>query len=219
MSPRRPMRRRLALAGLVLALFAGAVRAESVNGPSAASEGASGAESVGAPGTARRGLEGAPASFRSWIESLPEGQQPQALRRLADMPTQRRHRLFQRWDALDEGQRRVFEQRMLERLEHPGPLQERLQRMSPESREKLAPLVRRWHDMGPAERHRMRRRLERFRMLAPEDQQALIDRKFEAKSPEERARILEALREASNALPPRPLLDADPGTSEPAPKE
>jgi len=43
-------------------------------------------------------------------------------------------------------------------------------------------------------RGRMRRRLERFRQLAPEDQQALIDKKFAAKSPEERAHILEALR-------------------------
>lgn len=53
--------------------------------------------------------------------------------------------------------------------------------------------------MEPGERRRMRERLERFRML----------------SPEERARILEALREASQALPPRPPLDA-PGAA-PAP--
>jgi len=87
-------------------------------------------------------------------------------------------------------------------------MQQRLQQMSPESREKLAPLVRRWRDMGPLERRRMRLRLERFRMLAPEDQQALIDKRFAERSPEERARILESLREASKALPERPLLDA-----------
>jgi hypothetical protein len=38
----------------------------------------------------------------------------------------------------------------------------------------------------------------------------LIDKRFEAKSTEERERILEALREASQALPRRPLLDAAP---------
>ena len=89
--------------------------------------------------------------------------------------------------------------------------------MSPESREQLAPLVRRWRDMGPADRRRMRQRLERFRMLAPEDQQALIDKRFAERSPEERARILESLREASKALPGRPLLDAKPAPGEPPP--
>jgi hypothetical protein len=173
---------------------------------------------VGAAQAEPRGLEHAPDSFRSWIESLPEGQQRAALRRLADMPPQRRNRVFQRWEALEEGERRAFEQRMLERLER-GPRQRpRLEDLSPESREKLAPLVRRWRDMGPGERRRMRRRLERFRTLAPEAQQALIDKKFEAKSPEERERILESLREASKALPPRPLLDAERAPVEPAPE-
>jgi hypothetical protein len=139
------------------------------------------------------------------------------------MPTQRRNRLFHRWEALEEGERRAFEQRMVGRLERGDSARslarreqarERFERMSPESREKLAPLVRRWRGMGPDDRRRMRQRLERFRTLAPEDQQALIDRKFSAKSPEERARILESLREASEALPERPLLEAPP---EPAP--
>lgn len=165
-----------------------------------------------------RGLAHAPPSFVTWIESLPEGQQRAALRRLGDMPTQRRNRLFQRWEALEEGERREFQERMLERMERRGRMPRRLEQMSPESREKLAPLVRRWRDMGPGERRRMRQRLERFRTLSPEDQQALIDKKFEAKSPEQRERILEALREASKALPPRPLLDAEPEPIEPAPE-
>ncbi len=88
--------------------------------------------------------------------------------------------------------------------------------MSPESREKLAPLVRRWRGMGPLERRRMRQRLERFRTLAPEDQQALIDKRFAERPPEERARILESLREASKALPEHPLLDAPEAPPEPA---
>jgi hypothetical protein len=71
--------------------------------------------------------------------------------------------------------------------------------------------------MEPDERRRMRERLERFRQLAPEDQQALIDKKFAAKPPEERARILESLRDAAGALPERPLLDAPEAPTEPAP--
>ncbi len=184
MSRRRLLLRALACAWLAFALAGNAAEAEP------------------------RGLEHAPPSMQAWIESLPEGQQRAALRRLGDMPTHRRNRLFQRWEALEEGERREFQQRMLERMERGGRMQRRLDQMSPESREKLAPLVRRWRGMEPGERRRMRQRLERFRTLEPEDQQALIDKKFEAKSPEERERILESLREASQALPPRPLLDA-----------
>ncbi len=161
-----------------------------------------------------RGLEHAPPSMKEWIESLPEGQQRAALRRLGDMPTHRRNRLFQRWEALEEGERREFQQRMLERLEAREGMRPRREALTLDQRERLAPLVRRWRGMEPAERHRMRKRLERFRTLAPEDQQALIDKKFEAKSPEERERILESLREASQALPPRPLLDAPPAPPE-----
>jgi len=171
----------------------------------------------GAAAAEPRGLERAPDSFRTWIESLPEGQRRTALRRLGNMPTHRRNQLFHRWEALEEGERRQLEQRMLERLERGERARSRLEQMTPESREKLAPLVRRWRDMGPEGRRRMRQRLERFRMLSPEDQQALIERKFEAKSPEERARILEALRAASDALPERSLLDAEP--AEPAPAD
>ena len=186
-------RLRLGSLGLVLLLFALAAEAEP------------------------RGLERAPASFEAWIESLPEGQQRVALRRLGDMPTQRRNRLFQRWEALEEGERRQFEERILGRMERAERRRARFEELSPESREKLAPLVRRWREMGPADRRRMRQRLERFRTLSPEDQQALIDKRFEAKSPDERARILEALREASKALPARPLLDAEPAPIAPDP--
>ena len=164
-----------------------------------------------------RGLERAPESFRTWLESLPEGQRRTALRKLGDMPTQRRNRLFHRWEALEEGERRAFQERMLDRLETREQARERFEQMTPESREKLAPLVRRWRGMGPDDRRRMRQRLERFRTLAPEDQQALIDKKYATKSPEERARILESLREASQALPSRPLLDGPETPPEPAP--
>jgi hypothetical protein len=166
---------------------------------------------AGAAGAEPRGLERAPESFKTWLDSLPEGQRRSALRRLGDMPSHRRNRLFHRWEALEEGERRTFQQRMLHRLEGRESQRERLERMSPESRQRLAPLVRRWRDMGPDDRRRMRQRLERFRTLSPDDQQALIDRRFEDRSPEERAKILDSLRAASEALPERPLLEAPPG--------
>jgi len=156
-------------------------------------------------------LQQAPPSFKEWVEGLPEGQREQALRRLGAMPAMRRDRMFRRWEAMDEGQRKRFQALLEERvqaIERGEPPPRRLEHLSPESRQKLAPLVRRWRGMGPGERLRMRQRLERFRMLSPADQQALIDKRFAQKSPEERARILESLREASKALPPHPLLDA-----------
>jgi hypothetical protein len=71
--------------------------------------------------------------------------------------------------------------------------------------------------MEPGERRRMRERLERFRTLAPDEQEALIERRFSGKSPEERARILEALRDASRALPERPPPEEPPAPIAPAP--
>jgi hypothetical protein len=171
-------------------------------------------------------LEQAPPSFREWVESLPESQQRPILRRLANMPAQRRSTIFRRWDALEEGERRklqaFLEERADARERGEPPLsreerQRRLEELSPESREKLAPLVRRWRGMEPGERRRMRERLERFRMLAPDEQEALIERRFSGKSPEERARILEALRDASRALPERPLVEEPPAPIAPAP--
>ena len=173
---------------------------------------------------AERALEQAPPSFREWVEGLPAGQRQPVMRRLENMPAHRRDRLFQRWEALDEGERRELQAGLEERAAarergepplSPAERRRRFEELSPESQEKLAPLVRRWRGMGPGERRRMRERLERFRMLAPEDQEALIEKRFSAKSPEERARILESLREASKALPARPLLDATDAPPEP----
>jgi hypothetical protein len=166
-----------------------------------------------AAGATPRGLERAPESFRVWIDSLPEGQRRVALRRLGNMTTHRRNQLFHRWEALEEGDRRAFQQRMLERIERrergdAGPARRaRLEEMSPERRAALAPLLRRWRSMEPAERQRMRGRLERFRALEPAEQEALVERRFEAKPAAERARILESLREASEALPRRAPAD------------
>jgi hypothetical protein len=179
-----------------------------------------------------RALEQAPPSLREWVESLPEGQRRPVLRRLGNMPTHRRNTLFHRWEAMEEGERKKFQAFLEERAEArergdsarsgaggERPFRDRLEQLPPESREKLAPQVRRWRGMGPAERRRMRQRLERFRTLPPEDQQALIEKRFSEKSPEEREKILESLRDASKALSPRPLLDAEPEQIAPAPEQ
>jgi hypothetical protein len=63
----------------------------------------------------------------------------------------------------------------------------------------------------------MRQRLERSRTLSPEEQEALIERRFQARSREERARILESLREASKARPLLDVPDAAPAPIAPAP--
>jgi hypothetical protein len=171
-------------------------------------------------------LEQAPPSFREWVESLPEGQQRPILRRLGNMPAQRRNTIFRRWEAMEEGERRklqaFLEERVDARERGEAPLsheerRRRLEELSPESREKQAKLVRRWRGMEPGERRRMRERLERFRMLAPEEQEALIERRFSGRSPEERARILEALREASRALPEGPQPEEPAAPIVPAP--
>lgn len=152
-------------------------------------------------------LEQAPPSFKTWVEGLPEDQRRPLLRRLDGMPAQRRQLMFRRWESMEPAERREFqtslEQRAQARQRGERPPR-RFDRLSPESKQRLGPLVQRWRGMQPAERGRMRQRLERFRTLEPEAQKALIDKKFEAKSPEERERILESLREASKALPPVP---------------
>jgi hypothetical protein len=168
----------------------------------------------------------APASFRAWVESLPADQQRPLVRRLRRMPEHRREHLFSRWDRADDAQRDRFKRTLEERAtkrDRPfrrGDAQSRRRRedaprgpgraflrrlddLPPASRERIAPQVERWRGMKPAERSRMRHRLERFGTLDEAAQQALIEERFSERSPEERARILESMREASRALPKR----------------
>jgi hypothetical protein len=162
-----------------------------------------------------RVFSGAPPSFRSWVEALPPEQRRPLMRRLGRMPEQRREHLFRRWEGSDDAERerfkRFFERRAARRGERAFP--RHFEALPPESRERLEPLVKRWRGMEPSERRRMRRRLEHFRALPEDEQEALIERRFGSRPPEERARILESLREASRALPktrpPPPVPPAD----------
>jgi len=165
----------------------------------------------------------APPSFRAWVEGLPPDQRRPLLRRLRSMPDQRREHLFRRWDRADDAQRDRFKRSLEERAAkgprsfqggdaqsrrpredaprwRGRPIPRRLDELSPASRERMAPLVERWRGMRPGERRRMRHRLERFGTLTHDEQEALIEGRFSDRSAEERAGILESLREASRAL-------------------
>ncbi len=157
---------------------------------------------------AERAAAEAPPSFRAWVEGLPAEQRRPLVRRLRRMPERRREHLFRRWDHADEAERERFKRFLEERTRgsrseasRPRTPMRRFEQLPPASRERIAPLLERWRGMEPSERRRMRHRLERFRTLSDEQQEALIERRFGSRSAEERARILESLREASRALP------------------
>jgi hypothetical protein len=72
--------------------------------------------------------------------------------------------------------------------------------------------------MDARERRGMRARLSKFGTLSEPEQQALVDAKFSGKTPEERARILRDLREASRQLrEPRGAAGLPPAAPEAAP--
>ena len=79
-------------------------------------------------------------------------------------------------------------------------LRKRVEEMSPGERRAFRRQVDQWRKLGPQGKERMRGRLEVFRALTAEQQAALIEKQFPARSAEERACILTRLRAASEAL-------------------
>jgi hypothetical protein len=180
----------------------------------------------------------APPGFAHWTRELPPVQRRQLERRLLRMPDPQRERFFREWDRLSIHERRELAERLTlagearrrrelpPRLRTPE-LRERLEAMSPEQRREFSARARDWREMNAGERHRMRSRLERFGTLTEGEQQALVDARFERKSPEERARILRELRGASQQLrelratpgahAPTPQAEAPTAAAEPAP--
>lgn len=66
-----------------------------------------------------------------------------------------------------------------------------------------SPAARRFlEELSPVERAVLRERLRRFRALAPEDQEALVERRFPGRTPEERRLILERFRGGAPAPEP-----------------
>ncbi len=161
------------------------------------------------PGSLRRRvLDQAPPSFVRHAQGLRPFQRRVLERRLRRMPESQRQRVFRDWERMSlrerdqvvesfirgvEGRRR---RELPLRLRTPE-MRERLLRMTPEERSAFFARAEEWRGMDAGERTRMRARLAKFGELSEPEQQALIDAKFARKSPEERARILHDLREAS----------------------
>jgi hypothetical protein len=156
----------------------------------------------------RRAIEQAPPSLVRHARDLRPTDRRALERSLRRMSEPQRQRFYREWERMSPRERsaavngfamRVEARRTRElpvRLRTPE-MRERVARMTPEERQDFAARAQTWREMDADERLRMRARLARFGELTEEEQQALVDEKFARKSPEERARILHQLREAS----------------------
>lgn len=152
----------------------------------------------------------APTGFDRWLRELRPVERRRLERHLLRMPAPQRERWFRQWSRLSLHERRELAASLAplearRRRELPprlrtSEMRERLAAMSPEERREFIARVQDWREMRPAERRRMRARLERFGALGADEQQKLVDERFERRTPEERARILRELRAASAQL-------------------
>lgn len=156
-------------------------------------------------------LRAAPPGFERWARELPPVQRRRLERRLRTMPETQRDRFFRDWSRMSLRERGELTDRIVapgelrRRRELPPRLRtpemrERLGRMSPEERRDFFTRARAWREMDAGERQRMRARLGKFGTLSPDAQRELVEQKFARRSPEERARILAQLREASQQM-------------------
>ncbi len=156
-------------------------------------------------------LREAPPGFERWARELPPVQRRRLDRRLRTMPETQRERFFRDWGRMSLREREELADRIVapaevrRRRELPARLRtpemrERFAKMSPEERRDFFTRARAWRELDAGERHRMRARLGKFGELSPDAQRALVEQKFARRSPEERARILAQLREASQQM-------------------
>jgi hypothetical protein len=156
-------------------------------------------------------LRDAPPGFSAWTEEMQPARRRMLERRLQLMPPLRRREFYRRWEAMSPTERRDLEDRLSLRVERrearelpprlrTPELRETLREMSPEERQRFFARVQEWRDMSPRERTRMRERLEKFGALSESEQRALIDARFQTRSPEAREKMLRDLREASEQL-------------------
>lgn len=170
----------------------------------------------------RRGpmLRNAPPGFDVWARELRPVHRRALSRQLRRMPAQRQDEFFRRWERMSVSERRELSETLALRGERrrsrelpprlaTPEMRERLEQMSPQERERFFARVRDWRDMKPTERHSMRARLAKFGALPDSEQHALVENKFARKSPEERAKILRDLREASQQMQARGVAPAD----------
>lgn len=128
-----------------------------------------------------------PPELREEFRGMSAGEREQAREVLRALPAHKRARIrraIRRWDELTPGQREEVRRRA-----------QRLRRLSEDRRERIERNLTIWQEMDRADRERMRRRLERFRSLPAWQQEALIEERFGDRTAEERARILERLRD------------------------
>ncbi|HEY8120720.1 MAG TPA: DUF3106 domain-containing protein [Myxococcota bacterium] len=162
-------------------------------------------------GERSRIIRQAPTGFDGWMRDLPPLHQRQLGRRLHRMPEAQRERFFREWSHMSLQDRRALADRIASTSEarrarelpphlRTPEMRERLERMSPEERRAYFARAQDWRGMDASERRSMRARLEKFGGMTEGEQQALVDQKFERSSPEQRARILQQLREASRQL-------------------
>lgn len=162
----------------------------------------------------RRGpfLRKAPPAFDQWARELRPVHRRALARQLRRMPAPQQDQFLRRWERMSSRERRELadtlglraerrhQRELPPRLRTPE-LRDRLEQMSPQERQRFFARARDWRDMKPAERHRMRARLAKFGALSDAQQSALVEKKFARRTPEERAKILRELREASQQLP------------------
>lgn len=149
----------------------------------------------------RPGLhQGGGAGLRSWLQSLPPERRRAVERRLRRLSPERRRALRERWQAMDEAQRQQVRERLRERLRGRPPGADAHEGVAAPRDGAAAGRLARWRAMAPEQRQQLRRRLDRFAQLSAAEQQALVERHFASRSPEERARILERLRAAAARL-------------------
>ena len=153
-----------------------------------------------------------PLAFDQWARDLHPANRRALARQLRRMPAPQQERFYRGWERMSLSERREFADTLGLRSQrrHPRELpprlrtpemRDRLEQMSPKERQRFFARARDWREMKPAERHRMRARLAKFGALSEPEQSALVEKKFARRTPEERAKILRDLREASQQLP------------------
>ena len=153
-----------------------------------------------------------PLAFDQWARELHPAHRRALARQLRRMPAPQQDQFFRGWERMSTRERREFadtlglraerrhQRELPPRLRTPE-MRDRLEQMSPQERQRFFARARDWREMKPAERHRMRARLAKFGALSDPEQSALVEKKFARRTPEERAKILRDLREASQQRP------------------
>jgi hypothetical protein len=153
-----------------------------------------------------RERRGVPPALQREVDRLSPTERRVVARKLRRMSPSERAEFMRDFDRLPARERREHIDALRRRpRELPGALRtpemrQRLREMSPQERREFFRHAREWRELSPRDRGRMRTRLERFGALDEAQQRALIDEKFAARSPEQRADLLRDLRSAAERM-------------------